>query len=358
MNQATTAEPGPDAMAFVGKVIDHASGMMAIRLCAIGDRLELFKDLAENGPASSEEMAARTGLNERYLREWIYGMALAGYLEFDKASRRATLPQAHIPALVEAGGPLYQGGLFKMFTGLMEPYEELIEAFQQGGGIDYSSYPEDFWKGLEHNSCVRYKNLLVSQWLPEMPDVQQKLASGGSFADFGCGAGRSSIELAKAYPDASFYGFDLFPQNIETARQNAIDEGVADRVQFEVHDISKGVPGKFDVVATFDLIHDMADPKAGLKALRQACKDDGVYVLMDVDCTDDPADNTGPLSVFKLGASLHFCMTTSLGQGGMGLGTVGLPESRVKAFCTEAGFASVRRLPIEHPLNALYEIRP
>ena len=343
---------------FVGKVISDATGMMTIRLCAIGDRLGLFTDLAENGPATSQVMADRTGLNERYLREWIYGMSLAGYLDFDKSSREVSMPEAHIPALVDVGGPLYQGGLFKMFTGFMQPYEDLIESFQKGGGIDYNAYPEDFWKGLEHNSCVRYKNLLVSQWLPEMPDVQAKLANGGTFADFGCGAGRSSIELAKAFPKAKFYGFDLFPQNIENARKTAEEEGVSDRVEFQVHDIAKGVPGKFDVVATFDLIHDMADPRGGLKALRQACKDDGIYVLMDVDCTDDPADNEGPLAVFKLGASLHFCMTSSLGQGGMGLGTVGLPESKVKDFSSEAGFSSVRRLPIEHPLNALYEIRP
>lgn len=348
----------PQSLAFVGKVIDHAAGMMAIRLCAIGDRLGLFAELAANGPATSAELAARTGLNERYLREWLYGMTAAGYLDFDKQTRQGSIPAAHIPVLAEVGGPLFQGGLFKMFTGLLQPYDDLLKAFQHGGGIDYATYGEDFWRGLEHNSCVRYKNLLVSQWLPEMPDVVAKLDQGGTFADFGCGAGRSSIELAKAFPNARFYGFDLFPGNIDTARKNALEAGVSDRVEFQVQDIAQGVGAKFDVVATFDLIHDMADPKGGLRALRQAVKDDGIYILMDIDCTDDPADNEGPMAVFKLGASLHFCMTTSLAQGGMGLGTVGLPESRVVEFCNEAGFATVRRLPIKHPLNALYEIRP
>lgn len=346
------------AMQFVGKVINDATGMMGIRMCAIGDRLGLFKAIAENGPVTSEELAARTGLNERYLREWIYGISLAGYLDFDKTSRKVSMPEAHIPALVEEGGPLYQGGLFRMFNAMLQPYEDLIRSFEQGGGIDYETYNEDFWKGLEHNTCVRYKNNLVSQWLPEMPSVIEKLDNGGTFADFGCGAGRSSIELARRFPNARFFGYDLFPGNVEKARENAAEAGVADRTRFEVADFASGVDGQFDVVATFDVIHDMADPKGGIRALRQACKDDGVYVLMDIDCTDDPADNEGPLAVFKLGASLHFCMTTSLAQGGMGLGTVGLPESRVKEFCDEAGFNSVRRLPIEHPLNALYEIRP
>lgn len=347
-----------DAMAFVGQIVGHATGMMAIRLCAIGDRLDLFQAIAEQGPLTSEELAAHTGLNERYLREWIYGISLAGYLDFDKATRKVSVPEAHKPALVDVGGPLYQGGLFRMFNAILDPYQDLLRAFREGGGIDYSRYNADFWEGLEHNTCVRYKNNLVSQWLPEMPEVIAKLDAGGSFADFGCGAGRSTIEMAQRFPNASFHGFDIFPGNIEKARANAREAGVADRTRFEIADFAKGVDGQFDVVATFDVIHDMADPRGGIRALRRAVKDDGIYVLMDIDCTDDPADNSGPLAVFKLGASLHFCMTTSLAQGGDGLGTVGLPESRVREFCDAAGFASVRRLAIQHPLNALYEIRP
>lgn len=343
---------------YLKKIVTDASGAMALRFCAVGVELGIFSDLARNGAATSVELAARMGLNERYVREWIYGTAAAGYLHFDKATRKAALPEALVPALVEEGGPAYQGGLFKMLTGMMQPFNEIVAAFKSGGGVSYNTYDGIFWKGLEANSCVRYKNLLVSQWLPEMPDVQARLEQGASFADFGCGAGRSTVELAKAFPKAKFFGFDLFAPNIEKARANAAEAGVADRIDFRVHDISKGVPEKFDIVATFDLIHDMADPKGGLRALRQAVKDDGIYVLMDVACEDDPADNAGPMAVFKLGASLHFCMTTSLGQGGMGLGTVGLPESKVKEFSQEAGFRSVRRLPVEHPLNVLYEIRP
>lgn len=343
---------------FVLKVVNDAAGMVAIRLCAIGNHLGIFKNLSAEGPATSEQLAARMGLNERYIREWIYGLSAAGYLDFDKHTREATLPAALVPVLVEEGGPAYQGGLFKMFTGLMQPFNELVTAFQKGGGITYDTYDKMFWEGLEANSCVRYRNLLVSQWLPEMPDVRAKLEQGASFADFGCGAGRSTVELAKAFPKARFFGFDLFAPNIEKARANAKEAGVEDRIDFRVHDISKGVPEKFDIVATFDLIHDMADPKGGLRALREAVKDDGIYVLMDVACENDPADNQGPMAVFKFGASLHFCMTTSLAQNGMGLGTVGLPEMKVNEFCKEAGFSTVRRLPVEHPLNVLYEIRP
>jgi SAM-dependent methyltransferase len=268
------------------------------------------------------------------------------------------MPESHRPALVDVGGPLYQGGLFQMFNALMDPYEDLIRAFRDGGGIDYSRYGDDFWRGLEHNSCVRYKNNLVSKWLPETPELVAKLDGGGSFADFGCGAGRAVIELAQRFPNATFHGFDIFPGNIDTARARAHGAGVAERTRFTLSNFADGVEEQFDVVATFDVIHDMADPYGGVCAVRKSCKPDGVYLLMDIDCTDDPADNTGPFSVFKLGASLHFCMTTSLSQGGAGLGTVGLPESRVREYCLAAGFKSVRRLDIPNPLNAFYEIRP
>jgi SAM-dependent methyltransferase len=356
--EISMAENTQNAEAFVGKVLEAATGMMTLRLCAIGDRLDLFTAIAEHGPLTSEELAQRMQLNERYLREWIYGISLAGFLDFDKQTRKVSMPEAHRAALVDVGGPLYQGGMFRMFNAILEPYEDLIRAFREGGGIDYARYGNDFWRGLEHNSCVRYKNLLVSKWLPEMPDVVAKLDAGGSFADFGCGAGRAVIELAQRFPNAKFHGFDLFPGNIDTAQQRAIDAGVDDRATFTLANFADGVDGHFDVVATFDVIHDMADPRAGMRVARNACKDDGIFVLMDIDCTEDPADNSGPFAVFKLGASLHFCMTTSLAQGGEGLGTVGLPEGKVREFSTAAGFSSVRRLPIQHPLNALYEIRP
>ena len=351
-------QPNEKTQGFLGQIMGSIAGAMMLRLCAIGDELGLFKDLAANGPATSEELAARTGLNERYVREWIYGIAATGTLDFDKSSRRVSMCDEFVAVLADEAGPLFQGGLFRQMTGLMKPYAQILDAFKNGGGVDYADYDDDWWSGLERSTCVRYRNLLVSQWLPEMPDVAEKLANGGSFADFGCGAGGSTIELAKAFPDATFYGFDLFAPNVDKARANAEAEGVGDRVTFEVADLENQPEASYDVVATFDVIHDMADPMAGLKSLRRVVKDDGIFVLMEIACEEDPADNAGPMAVLKLGASIHFCMTTSLAQGGLGLGTVGLPEGKVKEFTKEAGFSSVRRLPIEHPLNVLYEIRP
>jgi SAM-dependent methyltransferase len=343
---------------FLRTIMDAAAGTIAIRLCTIGDHLDLFKDLAENGPTTSQELADRTGLQERYLREWIYGITAAGYLDFDKASRQVSIPPAHVPVLAEEGGALFQGGMFNLLAGALRPYDELLDAFRNGGGIDYATYGDEFWSGLERGSCVRYTNLLVSQWLPHMPDIAAKLEAGGSFADYGCGTGQAMIELATSYPNARFLGLDIFPPNVEKGREKAAAAGVADRVSFEVGDLSNHEPGSFDVVSALDLIHDIADPINGMKTLRRALKDDGLFMLMDIECEEDPADNEGPLAVFKLGASLHYCMTTALAQDGLGLGTVGLPESKVREFAEIAGFSSVRRVPIDHALNSMFELRP
>jgi 2-polyprenyl-3-methyl-5-hydroxy-6-metoxy-1,4-benzoquinol methylase len=344
--------------ALAGRIVQDIAGAGALRLCVIGDELGLFKELAEGGPATSTELAARTGLNERYLREWIYGSSAAGYLEFDKATRKASLPEAHVPVLAEECGPMFLGATLSMVHEILKPYAGVVDAFRKGGGVDYNAYDPSMWTNLERHSCVRYSNLLVQEWMPLLPEVAGRLEAGARFADFGCGAGGSTVELAKAYPNAQFVGYDLLDDNVRLAEQKAKRAGVEDRVSFRRFDFADGAPDRYDVIATFDVIHDMADPKAGLRTLRDAVADDGVYLLMDVVCEDDPADNEGPMAVFKFVASLHYCMTTAMANGGDGLGTCGFPEATVREYCTEAGFRSVRRVPIEHPLNALYVVEP
>lgn len=343
---------------FMARIVNDIAGLGAIRLCVIGDELGLFKELAKGGPATSVELARRTELDERYLREWMYGISAAGYLEFDKTTRRVSIPLAHVPVLAEECGPMFLSGTLNMVNEMLKPYQQVVDSFRRGGGVNYDDYDPAMWTHLERHSCVRYTNLLVEQWIPQMPEIKERLERGASFADFGCGAGGSTVELAKAFPNARFVGFDLIPNNIELASQKAAKAGVADRVEFKRFDFAEGAPGRYDVIATFDVIHDMADPKAGLRTLRDSVNNDGIYLLMDVVCEDDPADNEGPMAVFKFCASLHYCMTTAIANGGEGLGTCGLPEERVKEFCIEAGFGSVRRVPIDHPLNALYIVQP
>jgi SAM-dependent methyltransferase len=211
------------------------------------------------------------------------------------------------------------------------------------------------WDGLERFTNMWFENLLTQQWLPAMPDVQAKLERGAQVADVGCGRGRALIKLAQAFPNSRYMGYDVFGPTIERATANARAVGVADRVRFAQRDVSKGLPEQYDVITTFDVVHDAVDP-AGL--LRTDGITDGIYVCLDINCSEKLEENSGPLGAMFYGFSVLYCMTTSLAGGGMGLGTLGFHEPKVRELCTEAGFSSVRRVPLDNPFNSLYEIKP
>ncbi|MBI4311570.1 MAG: methyltransferase domain-containing protein, partial [Chloroflexi bacterium] len=186
---------------------------------------------------------------------------------------------------------------------------------------------------------------------------EAKLRQGVAVADVGCGNGKALIKLAQAFPKSKFVGYDAFAPAIATATAKAKEAGVADRVRFQAHDVAKGLPEQYDLIPTFDVVHDAVQPRALLKGIRQGLKQDGSYLLLDINCSDKLEENVGPLGAMFQGISLMYCMTTSLAGNGQGLGTMGLPPSKVNELCKEAGFGSVRRLPIENPFNILYEVR-
>ena len=343
---------------FVGKMLGDVSGSMTVMLAAIGDRLGLFKDLAEEGPATSQELATRTDINERYAREWLGAMSSAGYLKYAPDSGRFTLPPEHAPALAQERGPFFFGGTLQMLPALFGISEQVTAAFKNGGGVTQSAYHEDFWEGMSRFTGCWFDNLLVQEWVPAMPAVQSRLESGVSVADVGCGRGRALIRLAEAFPNSTFTGYDVFAPTIGKATRDAREAGVEDRVRFQQLEVSQGIPRRHDIITTFDVVHDAVDPLGMLRDIHQALSGDGVYVCLDVNCSDKLEENAGPLGSLFHGFSIFYCMTTSLANGGVGLGALGLPEPKVKELCTEAGFASVRMVPLENPFNNLYEIRP
>ncbi len=355
-----TTQPTIDqakAEAFLGKVLSDTSGMTVTMMASIGDRLGLFKNLAY-GPATSAQLAARASINERYAQEWLGAMASAGYVEYDPAGSHFTLPPEHVPVLAQENGPFFFGGIHQMLAGMIGQHQQLIQAFERGGGVPQSAYDNNMWDGLERFTAGWFENLLVPLWIPAMPDVQAKLERGAAVADVGCGRGRALIKLAQTYPDSHYIGYDIFEPVIAQASTNAERAGVADRVRFQYLDASKGLPEAYDVITTFDVVHDAVDPRGLLKAMRQALRHDGRYVCLEINCSDKLEENAGPLGAFFYSVSILYCMTTSLAGGGEGLGTAGLPEAKIRALCTEAGFSSVRRVPLENPFNTLYEIMP
>lgn len=344
--------------AFVHKVLGDTSATMTTILASIGDRLGLFKDLAANGPTTSTELAQRTGTNERYVREWLGGMATAGYVEYDPSTSRFALPAEHAAAVAAEGGPFFFGGIYEMFPAFMAVFNQVAEAFQKGGGVRQADYPPSMWDGLERFTAGWFNNLLLQQWIPAMPKVESKLKNGARVADVGCGRGRALIKLAQAFPACQFVGYDAYRPAVEDATARAKAAGLDGRVTFQEADVSKGLPSQFDIITTFDVVHDAIDPIGLLRAIRRALRPDGVYVCLDINCSDKLEENAGPLGAMFHGVSIMYCMTTSLAWGGAGLGTVGFHERKVQELCTEAGFRFVRKVQLENPFNNLYEISP
>jgi 2-polyprenyl-3-methyl-5-hydroxy-6-metoxy-1,4-benzoquinol methylase len=343
--------------AFMGKTLGDAAGLFASVLAIVGDRLGLFRALADHGPASADELAERAAVDERYALEWLRGMHAAGTLELD-GDGRFGLPAEHAQVLATEGGPFFMAGAFELTYGYLQPIDRLIEAFRSGGGVPQSAYPRETWDGMCRFSRPFYNHLLVQQWIPAIDGLAERLEQGARWADVGCGAGHALIRLAEAYPNSTFVGYDQFDRQLDLARSAATEAGVHDRVRFELLDAASGIPERFDVISTFDVVHDAVDPDALARAIRQALVDDGIYFLLEVNSADDPVENVGPLATLMYGCSLLYCMTTSLAHGGHGLGTCGLPPARVNELCRQAGFSTAQRLPIEDPFNALYEVRP
>lgn len=343
--------------AFVGKVLTDVTSAMATVMASIGDRLGLFKELAQ-GPATSAELAERAHINERYAREWLSQMTSVGYLAYDPPSQRFTLPPEHAPVLAQEGGPFFLGAAFQLTIAEIGPYNQLIQAFRQGGGVPMEAYDPALWEGQARFSAGFFEHLLVPVWLAAMPEVQAKLERGALVADVGCGQGRALIKLAQTYPRSRYVGYDVFAPTVTTATASAQAAGVADRVRFEQRDVSEGLPEQYDVITTFDVVHDAVDPRQLLRVIREGLRPGGRYVCMEVNGSDRLEENIGLLGSLFYGVSVLYCMTTSLAHHGEGLGTLGLPETKLRELCVEAGWSSVRRVPIEVPFNTLYEIAP
>jgi len=346
------------ADAFVGKVLADTAALAVTVMSSIGDRLGLFKNLAQQGPATSVELADRAHVNERYTREWLGAMACAGYLEYDPATRRFTLPPEHVPVLAQEGGPVFFGGVQEEIIGLAGPVNQLMQTFRSGGGVAMEVYDPSAWEGLTRFTNSWFENLLVPVWLPAMPEVQVKLERGALVADVGCGHGKALIKLAQAYPQSRYVGYDNFGPFIQQATANAQAAGVTDRVRFEHLDASQGLPEQYDVITTFDVVHDAANPRGLLRAIGNALRSDGRYVCLEINSSDRLEENIGLLGAFFYSVSVLYCMTSSLAHHGEGLGTAGIPESKMRELSAEAGFSNVRRVPMENPFNILYEVTP
>jgi 2-polyprenyl-3-methyl-5-hydroxy-6-metoxy-1,4-benzoquinol methylase len=327
----------------------------------LGDRIGLYRALDAAGrPLSSAELAEAAGLNERWVREWAYNQAAARLLEIDGEERLSLSPEA-VAVMVDETSPAFGMGQFTRFPGLMATVEEMPAAFRSGLGYDYDSHGEDGAAGVERSFEPWYRNYLVQVGLPSLDGVVERLEAGGTMADVGCGAGVAVCLVAEAYPASEVHGYDISHLALERAERRRVDLDLRNAHFHDARHEPLPADGSVDLVTTFDCIHDMTRPQDTMAAIRAALHDDGTWLLVDMKARDSFAENAAknPLAALMYGVSVLSCLSSSLSEpGGAGLGTLGLPESKARVMAQAAGFTRFRRLDIEHPINAFYEVRP
>lgn len=341
---------------FAGTMTSDLGAAMQGALSYIGDRLGIFKALAAAGAVTSAELAVRSGLNERYLREWLGAMTAAKYINYDAASGRYSMPPEHAMILADENSPFFMGGFMQMVVPEVGMAPKLLDAFRTGRGVPQSEYPPEVFEAIERGSAPMYKHSLVRKWIPAMPRVVEALNAGGTALDVGCGSGRAVIALANAFPKARLFGYDGHPGSVERARANAQAAGVADRVSFDVVDCTRLPAAQFDFIATFDVIHDSVDPVGLLKSIRGALKPDGTYLMVEVNVSNRLEDNINPMGRMMYSASTLYCMTVSLAHGGAGIGAL-MGEPKARELAEAAGFSQFKRLPVKDAFSVLYELR-
>jgi 2-polyprenyl-3-methyl-5-hydroxy-6-metoxy-1,4-benzoquinol methylase len=342
---------------FMNKVVGDVGAAMSGVLVTIGDRLGLYKAMAQLGPVTPGELARRTETAERYVREWLNAQAAGGYVTYDPKTERYTLPAEQAFALAEELSPAFCPGLFQVTQAMWHAGEAIEGNFRSGGGTAWGSQHACLFEGTERFFRSGYIGNLVASWLPALEGVHAKLERGAKVADVGCGLGASTILMAKAFPASKFWGFDTHPRSIELARERARQAGVADRVQFEVAK-STDYPGEgYDLIAHFDCLHDMEDPVGAARHARKTIAADGTWMIVEPMASDRPEQNHNAVGRVFYSASTMLCVPHSLSQRGPALGAQA-GEARLRQVVVEGGgFARLRRAT-ETPFNLILEARP
>lgn len=343
------------ANAFMLRLVGDVATTLAATLLLVGDRLGLFKAMAGAGPLSAADLAARTGIAERYAEEWLAVMAGAGYVDAAADDLRFTLPDEQAQFLADPASDYYLAGLFSGLPSMAAMVPKLEAVFRSGGGIAFADFGTELPAALAAMNRSVYDNRLASHWLPALPGVIDKLRAGGRVVDVGCGAGVVPVAIARAFPAATVAGIDLDSHSIDLARAAARAAGVDVQLEALGVEALPTEPG-WDLVTTFDVVHDLPDPLAALQHIRRALAPGGTYLMVEPKVADRLQDNLGsPVARMLYGISCLHCVPQSLALGGPGLGAC-WGESRARALAVQAGFGRFERLEIRSPAMSFYAL--
>jgi SAM-dependent methyltransferase len=342
---------------FVVKSVGEWGATMGSLLTFVGDRLGLFKAMAEAGPINAEELSRKTGTHPRIIKEWLAAQAAGGVVTYNSTNGSYTLPPEQAMALTDENSPAYIAGGYQIIAGLFKDEDKILESFKTGKGLGWGDHHRYLFQGTERFFRPNYVANLTASWIPSLEGIEEKLKKGGAkAADVGCGHGVSTILMAKAYPNSNFVGFDYHGPSVEWARNEAQKEGLKN-VTFDVAG-STDYPGDdYDLVTFFDCYHDMGNPSGAARhVLTTLKKKNGSWMLVEPFANDKVEDNLNPLGRVFYSASTMICVPASLNENGPALGAQA-GESRIREIVTAAGFSKFRRAA-QTPFNLIFEARP
>jgi 2-polyprenyl-3-methyl-5-hydroxy-6-metoxy-1,4-benzoquinol methylase len=355
--EAEMREPNPEKLnALVGKLVGDLGISLGGASILLGDRLGLYKAMADGVAVTSSELAKKTGLHERYVREWLSGQAASGYIDYHPEKNAFSLSPEQAMAFAEEGSPAFFAGAFDVVQSTYLDESKVSEAFRTGKGVGWHEHSKCLFSGTERFFRPGYNANLVSNWIPALDGIEAKLKAGAKVADVGCGHGASTIVMAQAYPKSEFFGFDYHKPSIERAKVLAQEAGVGDRIAFAQASAKEFPARGYDLVAFFDCLHDMGDPVGAGKHVKETLAENGTWMIVEPFAQDHLKDNLNPVGCVYYHASTFICTPASLSQEvALGLGAQA-GEARLRQVATEAGFKRFRRAT-ETPFNMIFEVR-
>jgi 2-polyprenyl-3-methyl-5-hydroxy-6-metoxy-1,4-benzoquinol methylase len=349
------------AMEHVERLFGYMQGAVVSSLVYLGDQLGLYRAMQDAGPMTSSELAERTGLHERWVREWLRNQGAAQLLAYRGEDRFELTPELAAVLADEENSVMFSAGAFEGVPSLVSVLQPLKESFRTGLGLPYDAQGESGNHGVARMFAPWFRHMLVPAILPALDGVVSKLEAGATVADVGCGAGIALLAMGQAFPNSDLHGYELSQHALALAEKNKSDVGVQNVTFHDVRGEQLPDDGSFDFVTTFDCIHDMTHPTQVIGAIRKAVKDDGTYLIADINAKATYEENVeeNPMAAMMYGFSVLSCMSSALSEpDGEGLGTLGFHEAVAREKTAAAGFTRFKVHDFGNPLNMYYEVRP
>jgi SAM-dependent methyltransferase len=357
MTQFTPPPAPTEVEAFIGQVVTDLGAAFSGVLVNVGRKLGLYQAMAGLGACTSVSLAEATGVRERYVREWLANQAAGGYVAYDPEKQTYRLPPAQAMVLALDQSPVFMAPAFEVASSFWLDEDQIVQTFRSGEGLGWHAHNHRLYCGTESFFRTGYRAHLVSEWLPALDGVVERMKCGARIADIGCGHGASTILMAQAFPTSRFIGLDYHGASIATARKRAAEQGVTGNIEFEVKAATQFDGHDFDLICFMDCLHDLGDPVGALARCRKALKTDGKVLLVEPYAGDRLEENLNPIGRMYYAASAMACTPNSLSQEvGLGLGAQA-GEERLRRVAREAGFSNLRRAA-QTPVNLILELTP